>query len=423
MMTARADLVLKNVLCPDGRHADLSIRGGKVVHSGSPLPTDVSIDCRGKIVIPGGIDMHVHMRGGERQRHKEDWGSGSRSALAGGVTVVVDQPNTVPPVTNGEILAARVNEALCSAVCGFAINGGVVPGSDIVSMWRRGAMAFGEIFAGPSSYGEAVPPEALREFLRIIRGLGALATVHAEQPAGTGNNLEGHDRARPASGEIAAIGSVSRAAPKRSRLHFCHLSTEEAVRTARKCGGTTEVTPHHLFLSYESFGALDARAKVNPPLRSDRERKEIWSVWDQIDVIASDHAPHTPAEKAAPFREAPSGMPGVETMLPLLVAASVEGRISLQSVMEKTSWKPAELLGIPASGFYPGQRADFAIFSGDPEPIEAGELHCRAGWTPFAGLPGCGVETVIRDGAVAYRSGEFSPLPPVWYKGRGYNRA
>ncbi len=421
-MTAPADVVLTNVQCPDGRRADISIRKGMVVHTGSALPADSCIDCTGMIVLPGGIDMHVHMRGGERQRAKEDWKTGSMSALAGGVTLVVDQPNTVPPITSREIFSYRVDEALNESVCGFAVNGALAGGADLMGMWEAGAMAFGEIFAGPSSYGDTVPPPVLAAGLRRIRELGALATIHAEAPAGPpGNYLRGHDLARPADCEVHVVDSVASGAMEGTRLHFCHLSTADAVLMAKSHGASCEVTPHHLFLSREAFGQFSTKAKVNPPIRSEKERRRLWSVWESIDVIASDHAPHTGKEKAAPFTEAPSGIPGVETMLPLLVAALVKGTIALPSLMEKTSWGPARILGIPPPGFYPGQRGDFGLFSRNPSPVVAEELHSKAGWTPFEGVPVCRAETVVMGGNVVYRSGEFSVTAPAWYKGRGYN--
>uniref|UniRef100_UPI000ACFB23D dihydroorotase n=1 Tax=Methanoculleus chikugoensis TaxID=118126 RepID=UPI000ACFB23D len=153
------------------------------------------------------------------------------------------------------------------------------------------------------------------------------------------------------------------------RLHFCHLSTAASVRAAR---GTVEVTPHHLFLSRENFDPDETRARVNPPLRDEVTRRNLWSCWDRIDVVASDHAPHTFQEKGVPFETAPSGIPpGVETMVPLLMAAVQQGRITLASVIEKTSWRPAAILGIPRAGFEPGDRADYALYPDEITRIDA----------------------------------------------------
>ncbi len=321
MLPVTADLLLRNVALPTGRRADIAVTGGVVRHVGAAVRADETIDCSRFTCLPGAVDMHVHMRGGV-QADKEDWRSGTVSAVAGGVTLVVDQPNTVPPITTPDRLRARIREAGEQAVCGFAINAGVLPDADLTGMWKAGAMAFGETFAAPSSYGEGLDLESLRSLFARIHTLGGLATVHAEEVCGTApETLAEHDRARRV-GELAPVGM---------RLHFCHLSTAASVRAAR---GSVEVTPHHLFLSYEDFDPDNTLARVNPPLRDEETRRALWSCWDAIDVIASDHAPHTLAEKSVPFRSAPSGIPGLETMVPLLMAAVYRGRISLLSVIE-----------------------------------------------------------------------------------------
>jgi dihydroorotase len=203
------------------------------------------------------------------------------------------------------------------------------------------------------------------------------------------------------------------------KLHFCHMSTKESV-IAAATAGSVEVTPHHLFLSHERFRAGDAKGKVNPPLRSEKERKDLLTAWDRIDVIASDHAPHTLTEKQAPFPVAPSGIPGVETMVPLLMAAVLENTVSLVDVMRKTSWKPAELLGIPQAGFGPGNRADFALFSKEVCHVDPDLLHSKCVFSPFEGLPAVFPRTVILNGKVVYDDGEFSSGSPVWFAGKGY---
>jgi dihydroorotase len=415
----RCDLVLSDVTLPSGRVADLSIRDGLVCHAGSPLPADTILPCRDFRVLPAAVDMHVHMRGGV-QRQKEDWESGSMSALAGGVTVVVDQPNTVPPITSAETFRSRVTEARQTSRTGFAINGGVEEKNDLTSLWQAGAMAFGEIFAAPSSYADALPQNLLPPILRRIGELGALATLHAEEvKPGDPSDLAGHDRLRGPAGESRTVGHIEKEFRNLCRLHFCHLSTAGAVEAAGDA--SVEVAPHHLFLSIEKGDSDNAFMKVNPPLRHEQARKELWKAWDRIDVIASDHAPHTKSEKEKAFSEAPSGIPGVETMVPLLMAAFREKRITLASIIKKTSWTPADLLGIPRAGFRPGMRADFALYGGVPRLITAEDLHSRAGWTPYEGLNGLFPERVIRDGSVVYDGGEFFSRPPRWYAGRGYH--
>ncbi|HUK93089.1 MAG TPA: dihydroorotase family protein, partial [Methanomicrobiales archaeon] len=133
------DLVLSNVRLPDGRTVDISISRGLVVHAGAGGNAAETIDCAGLLVLPGGVDMHVHMRGGPRESHKEDWGTGSRAALAGGVTLVVDQPNTDPPLITAGAFRARIKEAERDSLCHFAVNAGAVPGAPLRDLWRSGA--------------------------------------------------------------------------------------------------------------------------------------------------------------------------------------------------------------------------------------------------------------------------------------------
>ena len=415
-MESRVDLALTNVQLPDGRRADLLVRDGRIVHTGATGPADRTIDCTGHIVLPGAVDIHVHMRGGS-QSQKEDWETGSRSALAGGVTVVVDQPNTVPPLTLPEIFAGRVADAQAHSLCSFAINSAVTPQTPVEEMWSSGAMAFGETFFAPSSYGEALSASDLSLLLGRIHALGGLATIHAESVRpGEDTGLAAHDTLRSPEGEHDAVLAVQACNTAGCRLHFCHMSSALSLAAAR---GTIEVTPHHLFLSREKTRDDDTLWKVNPPVRSERERKALLACWDRIDVIASDHAPHTRAEKAQEFSLAPSGVPGVETMVPLLMAEVLEKRLLLPEVIKKTSTAPAALMGIPAAGFMPGDRADFAIYPRAAVAITADHLHSRCGWTPYEGMKAVFPSIVIRDGTVVYESGEFTRIPPVWYAGKG----
>lgn len=417
-MEPRAQILLKNVTLPEGRIADIAVAGGIVRHAGAGIPADRVIDCTGLLVLPGATDMHVHMRG-KSQSAKENWETGTKSALAGGVTVVVDQPNTVPPITAPEVLRSRVFEAQEHALCHFAINSGVTRETPLQAMWAAGAMAFGEIFFAPSSYGDAVTLQDLSDGLDTIHMLGGLATIHAEKVApGRDTTLESHDQIRSAAGELHAVRAVHQANRRGCQLHFCHLSTAASVDAAT---GSVEATPHHLFLSREMFGNTDTKAKVNPPLRCGRERKELFSRWKRIDVIASDHAPHTETEKREPFPHAPSGIPGIETMVPLLLAAVLEKSILLPDVIAKTSTNPAMVLGIPPAGFAQGCRGDFAIFPKHAVRIDPDTLHSRCGWTPFEGLKGVFPTRVIMGGSVVYDGGEFFRANTSWIPGKGYH--
>src|SRR5208283_2240360 len=207
-MERRPELVLKNVQTPGGRKADIAIRDGRVIHTGAGTSGDKVIDCTGLFVLPAAVDVHVHMRGGS-QSAKEDWKTGSASALAGGVTVVVDQPNTLPPLTTPDAYAARVREAKEHSLCSYAINSGVTPDTPLEEMWVKGAAAFGEIFYAPSSYAESVDIADISCALRRIRALGGLATIHAEGIVqGKDTGLAAHDTLRSARHETEAVRAV-----------------------------------------------------------------------------------------------------------------------------------------------------------------------------------------------------------------------
>jgi len=418
-MNTLPSLVLRNVTLPSGRVADIALADGRVTHVGAYKGTAECLDCTGLLVLPAAIDMHVHMRGGT-QSAKEDWKSGSMSALAGGVTVVVDQPNTVPPVTTAKLLLDRVSDAQKNSWCNFAVNSSVTASTDPVEMWRAGAMAFGETFFAPSSYGDAIGEGALSRAMERIRAFDGLLTIHAEEVSGMpGTGMISHDRNRPPEGELHAVKAVRRLNKAGCRLHFCHLSTKRSIDSAEE--DTVEVTPHHLLLSLEDFEDNDPWGKVNPPLRTEKERKHLWGRWDRIDIIASDHAPHTRLEKAQDFSGAPSGIPGVETLLPLLLARVIDGKIPLKSVIEKTSYTPAELLGIPRAGFTSGDRADFALFGRIPTPVTADMLHSKCGWTPFEGHFALFPITVVMGGRVVYQEGEFFRADTRWFSGKGFS--
>jgi dihydroorotase len=415
-MDTLPSLALRNVTLPSGRVADLTLAEGRVTHVGAHQGTTDYLDCTGLLVLPAAIDMHVHMRGGT-QSAKEDWKSGSMSALAGGVTVVVDQPNTIPPITTAKLLGDRVTDAQSSSWCNFAINSSVTARTDLGEMWRAGAMAFGETFFAPSSYGDAIGDAALSRAMERIHEVDGLLTIHAEQVSDFPDiGMISHDHSRPPDGELKAVKTIGRLNKAGCRLHFCHLSTKRSIDAA---SGTVEVTPHHLFLSLDDFEDNDPFGKVNPPLRTEKERKQLWGRWERIDIVASDHAPHTRLEKAEDFSCAPAGIPGVETLLPLLLARVIDGKIPLQSVIEKTSYNPAELLGIPCAGFSVGDRADFALFERIPTPITAEMLHSKCGWTPFEGHFALFPTTVIMGGKVVYQDGEFFRGDPHWFSGKG----
>jgi len=425
-MGINIELLLKNARLPDGRITDISVSEGRVLHCGAPSGHAESvIDCKNRLCLPGATDMHVHIRGGELQSYKETWESGTMSAVSGGVTTVVDQPNTVPPVTDATTYNNRLREAKEQSYCNFGINGGVYPESDLKALYDAGALAFGEIFAAPSSYGDALDESQLKNSLDRISEMDATATVHTEIVLeGDDSSLIDHDNLRPGDLEANAVEYICKLADPKMKLHFCHLSSPYSI-DAVPPGYTFEVMPHHLFLTRDTFedNRIQGYGKVNPPLRDRKIVEAIWKRWDKIDVIASDHAPHTKDEKSAVFSDVPSGIPGTGTMMPLLLARCLEkGDITLESVIKKTVTKPAEILGIKPPGFLKGQKADFAVYNDETEKITADRLFSKAGWTPYEGMNGLFPATVIISGLQIYEDRNFLQRSPEWICGDGYLR-
>ncbi len=401
-----SELVLSNARLPDGRIADISIDQGVITHIGSSGDAERVINCRNRLCIPAATDMHVHMRDGP-QAAKETWKTGTQAAAAGGVATVIDQPNTIPPIETVENFQKRADLAFKESFCHFGINGSVTENADIPGLAEAGVLAFGEMFAAPSSYGSALTVEVIRNSLKTIADQNMLVTVHAEEVVpGEIHSLVQHSRSRPISGERETIRLVQDLAPANAKLHICHVSGAEAFETIK---GSFEVAPHHLFLSYEDTDPENTFWKMNPPLRSKKERLHLIQNFAKIPVIASDHAPHTIQEKAQPFSAAaPSGVPGVETMLPLLMNAVTERTVTLDDVIRKTVTNPCRILGIPVPLLTPGSRADLAVYADIPTKITGESLHSKCGWTPYEGMPGLFPVTTVIGGIPAWHDGEFT---------------
>ena len=406
--------VLRDARLPNGRVTDVTIVDGFISHIGSSVRADFDevLFCHHQLLVPASIDMHVHMRDGV-QATKETWESGTQSALAGGVCLVVDQPNTIPPLVTKKTFLDRVEVARSSSYTHFMINGGIThetTAADISDLLDAGVLAFGEVFYGPSSYGEPISMETLSSAFYELSNSSVLVTVHAETVSdGDDISLQTHDELRSIAGECAAILDVTRGAQtflsSSMKLHICHVSSAQGIEMIAPLSYvSSEVMPHHLFLSRNMLPD-EAWYKMNPPLRTERERKRLWEWWPHIDVIASDHAPHTITEKEEGFLLAPSGVPGVETMVPLLMAEVKRGRISLSDLIYKTVFRPAELLGIAPPGIGVGFRADLCLYPDAITNIDASNLHSKAGWSPFEGMGAVFPLFVLLSGQVAYDAG------------------
>jgi dihydroorotase len=404
------DVVVKNgrVHTPHGlKDFDIWIKDGKIVALGGPHKAEEKIDARGMLILPGVVDAHVHFRD-PGPTYKEDWESGSTSAAAGGVTTVIDQPNTDPRTQDARSFDLKLDRAKNHSVIDFCINGG--PGK-IKEQIALGATAVGEIFT--YEYSDA----KLEKLLKEVEQAGALPTIHAEdgqivrestQQLLSDLNSEAYSSARP---KLAEATAVEKALSWVSRAHICHLSTIQGldlVNDAKKAGKkvSCEVCPHHLLLNRSDYRKQGTFLKINPPLRDPSDNQALWAGLRDglIDIAASDHAPHLPEEKKMEIWEAPAGVPGVETMLPLMLMAVRSNLISLERLIEAMAERPAQIFGLKSKGqIAPGKDADLVLV--DPKAvtrINADRLHSRAEWSPYEGREAIFPQATIVRGAVVF---------------------
>ncbi len=340
------------------------------------------------LTLPGLIDVHVHLRT-PGQTHKEDLHTGTSAALAGGFTCLLDMPNTTPPTTDATQLAAKEALIETCALCDVKpFVGGTA--TNVGKVWRLARRAVGLKLYLEETHGPLLLPDLAIAMTHLRRWPGVVA-VHA-----TGWRL------------AAAIGLAQMF---NRALHCCHVARQTditLIRLAKERGApvTCEVTPHHLFLTAADARRLGPLAYMKPTLGTASDRDALWANLDVVDCIASDHAPHTLAEKRS--QNPPPGVPGLETTLPLLLTAIHEGRLSLERMVELLHKGPRRVYALPPQ---PETRVEI-----DPDAdMVLGEepLHTRCGWTPFAGMHVWGrVRRVILRGQLRYADGHVL-LPPA----------
>ncbi len=390
---------------------------------------DETIDAKGKLTIPSGIDVHVHFRE-PGLTIKEDWYTGSCAAAAGGITTVVEHPNTLPTTTDKKGFKEKLKLARRKSIVDFGINGGVTNNLDQLSkLWEMGITAFGEIFMAESTGGLNIDEETFASSLEIIKDLDAIATIHAEDEAIRLENEEllkkdlspaSHSRIRSNICEGTAVQkAIEHIKRTDAKGHFCHISTLEAIGLIRKekhiartekreCNITCETAPHHLFLSTRDWDRLGTFGKMNPPIRDRRNPKALINAINDgtVSAIASDHAPHREFEKDTDIRSAPSGVPGVETLIPLMLVAVKRNLLPLGTMINVTSRNPAKLFGIERHNkglFEEGYDADLIIVNpASPVIIKGDNLHSKAGWTPYEGMEGIFPEMTFSRGELIW---------------------
>lgn len=411
-------MLITNATLANGRTVDVRIEGDRITEIGS-VEGEPDIDATGKLLLPGAIDAHVHFRE-PGFPHKETWETGSKSAAAGGVTTVVDQPNTDPPTVDRASFEEKAALAEQSHI-DYGINGGVIEGWKPDELFSTPIFALGEVFLADSTGEMGIERELFEEAVERATQDGVVVTVHAEDATlfngetldGAGEGI-GHEADADAwsafrtaeAEERAVILACEVARDVGADLHIAHASTPEGIDAAAGSEATCEVCPHHLFLSRADLDELGTYGRMNPPLRSEERRKEVTKrVRDgTVDIVATDHAPHTREEKEASVHDAPSGVPGVETMVPLLLAAAERGEFSRERVRDLTARNPARIFGLPRKGRVDeGMDADLALYDIQRmEKIRGENLHSKARWTPFEGFEGIFPEFTMVRGTVVY---------------------
>src|SRR5579883_916906 len=369
------------------------------------------------------IDSHVHFRE-PGATHKEDFASGTRAALAGGVTTILDMPNTQPSTDNREHLAEKKALAAKKAVVDYGLYLGATNSNIEEALAISDQVVALKLYMG-SSTGSLL----VTEFAPLYRHFSTFPlhkpiVVHAEDEQSLkyfgSLGSKDHNQSRPPLSAQIAVSRALAIAEKTGRaLHIAHTTTArelELIREAKQKGVhvTCEVTPLHLFLSEEDQHRLGNFGKVNPPLRSASDRAALWTYLDTIDTIATDHAPHTRAEKNQPYEQAPSGMPGVQTMLPLLLTAASEGKVTLNEIVKRCVAHPARIFGLKTKGALAiGKDADIVLVNPDVEyELTDEQMLSKCGWTPFAGRKIRGrIEQVFLRGSPAYDRGRFLLKP------------
>ncbi|PSP58719.1 dihydroorotase [Halobacteriales archaeon QH_7_66_36] len=423
-------MLFRNANLADGRTRDVRVTGetiGAVARDLDPTVDETVVDATDRLLLPGMIDTHVHFRQ-PGFGHKETWATGSRSAAAGGVTTVVDQPNTEPPTVDGAAFDEKAEFATDSLV-DYGINGGVTAAWDPGSLVDRPLFALGEVFLADSTGDMGIDSALFETAVEAAEGHGVTVTVHAEdanlfdESVHPGGANERHDADawsafRTADAEAEAVDRACASARNRGAdIHVAHTSTPEGIDIAEKAGMSCEVTPHHLLLSRDDLDRLGTHGRMNPPLRSETRRQAVFErvVDGTVDVVATDHAPHTRAEKDADIWDAPSGVPGVETALPLLLELARRGNLGYERVRDLTAANPAEVFDLPRKGrVETGRDADLVLVDPDASrPVRGENLHAKVDWTPFEGFDAVFPDLTLVRGTVVYRREDDSFGDPV----------
>lgn len=422
------DLVLKNgtIVTPGGVfETDIGVREGKIGHIGPIAEEHASevFDATGLHILPGVIDSQVHFREPGLE-YKEDLETGARSAALGGVTCVFEMPNTNPSTITPGLLQDKLNRAKGRMDVDHAFYAGATHENTnlLAEMEAMPGCCGIKVFMGASTGDLLVQDDEGVE--AVLRTIKRRAAFHSEDEYRLAERRDlaregdwtSHPEVRDAQAAIQSTERLLRLARKTGkRIHVLHITTADEMRllAGAKDVASVEVTPQHLTLvAPEAYQELKGRAQMNPPIREQHHVEGLWRALNAgiVDVMGSDHAPHTLEEKARPYPASPSGMPGVQTLVPLMLNHVNNGRLTLRRFVELTSAGPQRVFGIAGKGrIAEGYDADFTIVDMNrTETITDEWSATKSGWTPFDGMKvkGWPVSTIIR-GEFIMRDGEI----------------
>lgn len=424
------DLILRGgtVVNQDGvGQRDVGVVAGRIAEIGDLSRASAAevIDCTGLHVLPGVVDSQVHFRE-PGMEHKEDLETGSRAAVLGGVTAVFEMPNTKPETTGEAALVDKVRRARRRMHCDFAFwVGGTRDNARDVGELERLPGAVGiKVFMG-SSTGDLLVEDD-EGVAAILRNTRRRVAFHSEDEFRLRERLSERVPGDPAShpiwrDEVAALSCTRRlvriARASRARIHVLHISTAEEIDflVDHKDVATCEATPQHLTLTADDYARLGTLLQMNPPVRAARHREGVWKGVRQgiVDVLGSDHAPHTLEEKTKPYPSSPSGMPGVQTLVPIMLDHVNAGRLTIERFVDLTSHGPNRVFGIARKGrIAVGYDADFTVVDlKRVETITNAQAGSKAGWTPFDGktVTGWPAGTIIRGRRVMWEGEIVTP--------------
>ena len=398
------------------QEACIGITDGKITSIKKILEGDRKERFPHSIILPSGIDIHVHFRE-PGFTYKEDFSTGSRAAAYGGISCFFDMPNTKPSTTTVDRLLEKKELASRHSFIDFGLYAGINENS-IDMLPRLGRICSGfKVYLGETTSSLVLPIAFLQQAMRMIERTGKPVLFHAEDETclqrykRRESSLRDHLSSRPSTCEKEAIRRVL-SIPMKSSIHFCHISSAESVDLLKDQPENISygITPHHSLLNIDKTLKPESWFKVNPPLRTRSDQERLYSALynGEAYVLESDHAPHLLDEKEMDFNDVPSGIPGVETMYPLFLYLSRVDRIPLRRVIQLLCEHPAEIMDIPKGSIRVGYDADFIVVNyRDTRVIKSEDMHSKCGWTPFDGFHAIFPRYLFVRGEPIIYNGEF----------------